>query len=83
MKLIDVLLTVHDLDVLLTVNDLDVLLTVHDLRWGTAQYGFNAEGSDEVSITTGERLKVLTDMGDWYHVLNSAGARCVSIGGHM
>ncbi|GAX84107.1 hypothetical protein CEUSTIGMA_g11530.t1 [Chlamydomonas eustigma] len=46
-----------------------------DFRWGTAQYGFNAEGSDEVSVAVGQRVKVLMDMGDWYHVLNSMGAR--------
>eukprot|EP00798_Chlamydomonas_sp_ICE-L_P022806 gene22806-29971_t len=33
------------------------------------------EAEDEASVTAGERIKVLIDMGDWLHVLTQAGSR--------
>ena len=44
-------------------------------RWGTAQFAFDAQGDDEVSVSAGERVKVLVDMGDWFHVISASGAR--------
>ena len=46
-------------------------------RWGTAQFAFSADNADEASVSVGERVKVLTEMGDWMHVLTSSGARLV------
>ncbi len=44
-------------------------------RWGVVLFAFTAESSDEVSVAAGERVKVLTDMGDWLHVMSNTGSR--------
>ena len=60
-----------------TVPEPDTFASKLLKRWGTVQYGFTGEASDEVSVSAGERVKVLTDMGDWLHILTLSGARCV------
>lgn len=42
-----------------------------DHRTGTMLYAFTAEAEGEASVSAGERVTILHDLGDWLHVVPS------------